>query len=567
MLIRLSIANFALIDELEFEPQGRLNVITGETGAGKSLLVDALGAITGKRISKEAIRSGTAKASVDATFSDASDVLSDEDYDNYGFERQEDDTLIISREIFSEGRNLARINGRSVTLSVLKEIGSRFLDIHGQNDQQTIFDATKHIDLLDRFCGDEMLSQQAIYRRILNSYKDVIVQIRSLGTDPELRKRRSEILEYQIEEIRRAGFEVGDEESLEVKFKQLTLVERQAEVFEKISTLLSIEEPQSLYNQIGTLRSHISILNKTDPDFSNLIDQVDQLQVNLSQIENDLFSQRQDSISDNETLEDVRQRLDLLNRLKDKYGDSVESLNMHLHQAESELEQLRTSDYRLKLLHKERLEIEHELMSIADAIHGMRERSGELLSNLISRELTDLGMQNAVFAVRLSKRPKDKFFSIKGYDDVMFMFSANLGEKPLPLQKIASGGEASRIMLAIKTILADADSTQTLIFDEVDTGISGKTATIVAEKMRALSACKQVLCVTHMAQIAAAADFNFFISKNVRDQRTVTSLCVLDEAKKTAEIARLLSGQSDDEKSIDLSRQMIERSTKTSTIE
>ena len=187
MLIRLLIANFALIDELEFEPQGRLNVITGETGAGKSLLVDALGAITGKRISKEAIRSGTAKASVDATFSDASDVLSDEDYDNYGFERQEDDTLIISREIFSEGRNLARINGRSVTLSVLKEIGSRFLDIHGQNDQQTIFDATKHIDLLDRFCGDEMLSQQAIYRRILYSYKDVIVQIRSLGTDPELR--------------------------------------------------------------------------------------------------------------------------------------------------------------------------------------------------------------------------------------------------------------------------------------------------------------------------------------------------------------------------------------------
>lgn len=561
MLIRLSISNFALIDALEFEPQERLNVITGETGAGKSLLVDALGAITGKRISKEAVRSGTQKASVDATFSDASKILTDEDYECYGFERQDDDTLLISREIFAEGRNLVRINGRSVTLSVLKEIGSRFLDIHGQNDQQTIFDVTKHIDLLDRFCGDQMLTQQAEYRRVLDLYKEVIGQIRALGIDPELRKRRSEILAYQVDEIRRAQFKPGEEEVINTKFKHLMLFEKQAEVFDKISTLLSIEDPQSIYSQMVSLRNHIAILNKSDNNFSMLLDQVIRVQEDLSRIESELFDQRQESLYGDETLEDVRQRLDLLNRLKEKYGESIDEINACLQRAEMELEELNSAESRLKVMHKQRIELERELIIIADNIHNLRNSAGEVLSQRISRELSDLGMQNAVFEVRLTKRPKEKFFSIKGYDDVMFMFSANLGEDPLPLQKIASGGEASRIMLAIKSILADADRTQTLIFDEVDTGISGKTATIVAEKMRALSNCKQVLCVTHMAQIAAAADHNYFISKSVRDQRTVTSLSVLDNNKKTSEVARLLSGQSDDKKSVDLSRQMIDRST------
>ncbi|NLT11508.1 MAG: DNA repair protein RecN [Clostridiaceae bacterium] len=561
MLIRLSISNFALIDSLAFEPQERLNVITGETGAGKSLLVDALGAITGKRISKEAIRSGTQKASVDAIFSHASNILSDEDYEAYGFEREEDDTLLISREIFAEGRNLVRINGRSVTLSVLKEIGSRFLDIHGQNDQQTIFDVTRHIDLLDRFCGDDMLTMQTMYRRVLNLYKEVIGQIRALGIDPELRRRRAEILEYQIDEIRRAGFKPGEEDALNSKFKHLLLFEKQAEVFDKISALLSIEDPQSLYSQMGALQNHIAILSKSDSKYFSLVDQVVRIQDDISQVENELFSQKQDSLYGDETLEDVRQRIDSLNRLKEKYGDSINAINSHLQKAEDELEELNAAESRLKVLHKQRIDLERELISIADSIHDSRNRAGEELSRRISRELSDLGMLNAVFEVRLTRRPKEKFFSIRGYDDVMFMFSANLGEEPLPLQKIASGGEASRIMLAIKTILADADRTQTLIFDEVDTGISGKTATIVAEKMRALSKCKQVLCVTHMAQIAAAADYNYLISKCVRNQRTVTSLNVLEKESKTAEVARLLSGQSDDKKSVDLSRQMIDRIT------
>lgn len=559
MLIRLHITNFALIESLEFAPGSGMNVITGETGAGKSLLIDALGALIGKRLGKETVRTGCERAVVEGVFDYTSTVVSSAELEALGIEPDEDDLLYVTREIHSEGRNIVRINGTMIPLSVLKGIGSRFLDIHGQHDQQAIFQVNRHIDMLDRYAGEDLQTAIDMYTVVLNEYVLCVNEIKQLGSDPISRSRREELLRYQIDEIESAAFAIGEEEDLYEKKKRITGIGKIRDCVSSLDRIFSSEDSHSAFSKMHEAEALISELSNLRDSYKVLSERMGSVVLELDSIEEDLTGLNREMENEDYSLEDIEKRLDLLFRFKSKYGTTITDMNLYLSNAKNELESLVSSESRLLFLHKQRLSLEKTLLENADSVHSIRAKYAEELSREIVRELSELGMQAASFVVSMQKRPKDRFFSKNGYDDVAFMFSANRGEPDRPLEKIASGGEASRIMLAIKTILSNADSMQTLVFDEIDAGISGQTASIVSTKMKRLAKSKQILCVTHMAQIAAGADNNYFISKSVENDRTITIIKQLDPDDKKKEVARLLSGESDDFKSLDLSEQMIRR--------
>lgn len=557
MLIRMDITNFALIDNAVFEPRKGFTIITGETGAGKSLLIDALDCLRGSRAGKDTVRTGCRKAVIEALFDGVSGLVEDRELEEYGIAPEADDTMIITREITSDGKSAARINGKMVPLSVLKEFGSRLVDIHGQNDQQAIFQPAMHIELLDRFGGAAVTDKVAEYATALQEYRSCIEEIRKLGTDPAARKRRAELLSYQISELEEAGFRKGEEEELLQQKKLLSSGERLREGLSECCALLKSEEEGSVPMQLAAAEALLESVVKLEPALKETLDQLSQA---ISAIEGtgDVLEAYLDRAGlPQASLSDIESRLDQLFRFKVKYGSTIPEMLLFLENARAEADDLKGSEKRLEQLHRDRLVLEKVLMEKADAVHNARKTAARDLSRSIIAELADLGMEGAVFSVAFSQRPRDRFFTRNGYDDVAFMMSANPGEPEKPLSKIASGGEASRIMLAIKTILASADSTPTLIFDEIDAGISGRTATIVAQKLRRLSETHQVFCVTHMAQISAAADRHYIIEKETRDERTHTMIRSLEKKEREEEIARLLSGDRYDKTSLDLAARLI----------
>jgi DNA repair protein RecN (Recombination protein N) len=553
----MDITNFALIDNAVFEPRKGFTIITGETGAGKSLLIDALDCLRGSRAGKDTVRTGCRKAVIEALFDGVSGLVEDRELEEYGIAPEADDTMIITREITSDGKSAARINGKMVPLSVLKEFGSRLVDIHGQNDQQAIFQPAMHIELLDRFGGAAVTDKVAEYATALQEYRSCIEEIRKLGTDPAARKRRAELLSYQISELEEAGFRKGEEEELLQQKKLLSSGERLREGLSECCALLKSEEEGSVPMQLAAAEALLESVVKLEPALKETLDQLSQA---ISAIEGtgDVLEAYLDRAGlPQASLSDIESRLDQLFRFKVKYGSTIPEMLLFLENARAEADDLKGSEKRLEQLHRDRLVLEKVLMEKADAVHNARKTAARDLSRSIIAELSDLGMDGAVFSVAFSQRPRDRFFTRNGYDDVAFMMSANPGEPEKPLAKIASGGEASRIMLAIKTILASADSTPTLIFDEIDAGISGRTATIVAQKLRRLSETHQVFCVTHMAQISAAADRHYIIEKETRDERTHTMIRSLEKKEREEEVARLLSGDRYDKTSLDLAARLI----------
>ena len=559
MLIRMDITNFALIDNAVFEPRSGFTIITGETGAGKSLLIDAISALRGSRIGKDAVRTGCKKAVIEAVFDNIAALISNEELESLGISAETDDTMIISREIMADGKSIARINGKLVTVSVLRDIGSRFVDIHGQNDQQAIFVPSMHLELLDRFGNLTIRDAVASYGASLTSYRKCIEEIRSLGTDPAVRKRRAELLAYQISELEDADFADGEEESLIRQKKILTSYERIRDGLSSCRQVLGQEEENSAMTQLVKAQSLLHSVSQLEPSLLTLHDQFNTAILLLESLEEDIASYMTETESPAISLPVIEARLDLLFRCKVKYGSGISEMHKYLEQARHEYDDILGSEKRLDDLHRTRLALEKELMEKADTVHNQRTAVAAELSQCIMHELSDLGMAGASFSVLFSQRPRERFFSRTGYDEVEFMMSANQGEPEKPLARIASGGEASRIMLAIKTILASADETPTLIFDEIDAGISGITATVVSQKLRKLSDTHQVLCVTHMAQIAAAADQHYSIMKDVLDDRTHTLIIDLNQSEREEEVARLLSGDRSDRKSLDLAKQLIER--------
>jgi len=560
MLIRIEITNFALIDSLTFEPEQGFTVLTGETGAGKSLIIDAIGALRGSRLSRNVVRSGTKKASIDGVFSGVEAIISIDDLSSYGILVEEDGLLFLSREVFSDGKSVCRINGKIVPLSVLRDIGAKLSDIHGQHDQQAIFSPSEHLFFLDKLCKEELSPVLETYTNALSLYKDCMEKMKLFGAAPEAREKQMELLLYQIQEIEDASWKEKEEESLlEEKGKLLSLEKIRSNI--SISdTLLSSEDEncvQMLARSVNALRE----ISHLDSDLASLLEQAENAYYIVEALRDSVSDISQKYNTPSLSLADIEDRLFLFSRLKSKYGKSRDEIYTYLQKIQEEYAFLQGSEKKLALLQKERAHLEKELLEKADKLHVIREKCAEKLSLDIVRELSSLEMKDARFVVAFSKRPRERFFSKNGYDEVEFLFSANKGEPEQKLAKIASGGEASRIMLAIKTILSKADETPILIFDEIDAGISGKAASVVAEKLYQISLFHQVLCVTHMAQIASGADAHFFIGKEVEGERSRTILKALDKEARIKEVSRLLSGDTESEVSQDLAGQLIEKGT------
>ena len=554
MLLQLTIQDFAIVEYASFAPGKGLNILTGETGAGKSLIIDAIGALLGHRIGRDYVRKDAEKAVIEAVFDGISTSVPSEVLDEYGIEAEED-SLILLREINKDGRSLVRVNGRTMPVSVLKSIGSYLVDIHGQHDQQTIFDPSKHLGILDSYLGDEIKPHLQAFQSKLEEYRSILEQRKKYETDPEKSRQMQDLLRYQIKEIEENAFSEDEEEKLVEKLKILKQAEKRNLHLSYILGTLSSEDSTSPLSLLQNASEHLDSLTSMDESFSDNAQQFHSICMDLEAMKNDLS---EDEISLDESYDEVESRLEKLRGCAAKYGGSVASMNAFLSEAKERLSLLSEGDSRLKTLNAERLRIERELLDIANVLHDIREQAGRRLSSEIMDEVSFLGLSGASFDVAFTKRPKERFFSKTGYDEVEFLFTANKGEDLKPLSKTASGGEAARIMLAIKTILARADATPVLIFDEVDSGISGEAAKAVSFSMKKLSRFHQVFCVTHMGQIAAAADQHFFISKDQSGERTRTSVSCLDENGRILEVSRLLSGNSGDVQSQTLAKSLIE---------
>ncbi|MBO4687395.1 MAG: DNA repair protein RecN [Clostridiales bacterium] len=554
MLVQLTIQDFAIVEYASFAPGRGLNILTGETGAGKSLIIDAIGALLGHRIGRDYVRKDCDKAIIEAVFDGITSIIPSSLLAEYGIEAEED-TLILLREISKDGRSIVRINGRTMPVSVLKAIGAYLVDIHGQHDQQTIFDSSKHLGILDDYLGVTIKPHISAFSEKLEEYRAILQKRKQYETDPEKSRQMQELLKYQIREIEEGAFAEEEEEQLVEKLKVLKQEEKRRFHLSFVQGALSTDDSASPLSELQSAAEHLDALTSIDSAFAKPAEQLHSIVMDLEGLRDDLGS---DDPMQQESYDEVEARLEKLRACTMKYGGSVPAMHTFLKEAKERLEILSEGDTKLKQLNAERVRVERELVALADTIHDIRVEAGKRLSADIVGEVEFLGLPNATFEVSFTKRPKERFFSKTGYDEVEFLFSANKGEELKPLSKTASGGEAARIMLAIKTILARADATPVLIFDEVDSGISGEAAKAVSQSMKKLSQFHQLFCVTHMGQIAAAADQHFFISKDQSGERTKTNISVLDDEGRITEVARLLSGNSADEQSRSLAKSLIE---------
>lgn len=549
MLQRLEIQNVAIIDRVGIELGEGLNVLTGETGAGKSIIIDSINAILGQRLSKELIRTGRDKAVVEAVFQVDKDRLSDL-FEGFGIEWEEDGTLVVSREFTTSGKNTCRINGRIATVSMLKQIGERLIDVHGQHDNQSLLRIESHIDLLDSFASSKLQGLKDEYLKHLEEYRKIKSKLKSLVGDRNERERKIDILKFQIDEIKKAKLKTGEEEELS----------RQREVLvnsEKITNTLS-----TAYEFLGTGskfgESALDIINKSVLDFGNiegfddkygsLKKRIEAVAIELDDIVSEIRSFRDDVEYDPNLLMQIEERLDVLYRLKKKYGDSVEEILEYKAEVQKELNEILNNEDLVKELNENLLEEDKELYRLAKEISNERVKASKLLEERIGEELKDLEMKSTSLKVKIdfddSMDKDERKYNNNGLDRVEFMISTNVGEPLKPLAKIASGGEMSRVMLAIKTILAKVDKMPTMIFDEIDIGISGIAAQKVGEKLCYISKTHQVISVTHLAQIACMADNNYYIDKMTENGNTKTVVKKLDEKGKRDEIARIIGGAS-----------------------
>ena len=560
MLESLEISQFALIEAVSLELAPGFNCITGETGAGKSLLLGAIGAITGEQISKTLIRQGSEKAKIDAVFTNVKDIFAE----NIEIESliDSEDLLILSRELRVSGRNTCRVNGQLVPLSFLRNAGVSLADIHGQNDRQQIFEKAKHLAILDRFGHSDIDEKFAEYLKAYRALLEIKKLERNLLADPEERRMALERLDYQINEIQTVSPVLGEDEELRLK---KNLLQNKEKIRQTLAQSISLFESNGhLREAFGTLdnldqiAANLEELSSFDASFEKYLFSFNEALETLSDINLALKDELLSINSDGASLEEISSRLDRITRLKRKYNGSIEEVWKYFEEANKKRDDLLASSENVSKIKEKKEKVIAILEERGLALRQTRKAWAEKMEQGIEAELEDLGMKNARFKVKFNEFDVSEA-GANGLEDCEFLLSANIGEEFKPLAKTASGGEASRIMLAIKVVLAQADNLQLLVFDEIDTGISGETTNIVAEKLKLLSRSHQVICVTHQAQIAAVADKHFFIYKETDSKRTRTNIREMSEAERLGEIARLLSGKSNDANSLELAAQLLEK--------
>lgn len=531
MLDLLHIENIAIIERADIAFQPGFNALTGETGAGKSIVIDAMSAVLGQRASRDLIRTGADKAFVSATFSGVEPALFGE------FRLEPDEELLLLREIHADGKNTCRVNGRPFTVTQLRALGSRLLNIHGQHDGQQLLDEEQHQLYLDSFGKTEELLNT--YTEKYQAFTEIHRQIRALQMDESEKARRVDTLRFQIEELQRAKLRPGEEEELSARRSFLRNGEKFISAVSEADYCLNGGDEGS--GALGFLRQAqdaIGAVRHLDDGFAKIYERLEDIYSEVYDVAATVEDQRESFVFSPHELDDVESRLDRLYRLKKKYGPTVEDMLAYLEKCKSELEQIEYAGDALARLEKQEKKAGRAMLDAARALSARRHEAAQVLSAQILSELQQLDMGKIRFAVDFAEKAPDA----TGTDHIRFLMSANVGEELRPINRIASGGELARIMLAMKNVLSEQDHVGTLVFDEVDTGVSGRAAQRVAEKMARISRKKQVLCVTHLPQLAAMADTQFSVEKGEEGGRTFTHVCLLDRAQRRQELARLTGG-------------------------
>ena len=539
MLLGLHIKNVALIEEAEIEFGNGLNVLSGETGAGKSMIIDSINFVLGERTSKDFVRRGQAKAQVEAEFEiKDSNIL--RAIEEFGIEA-DDNIVIIQRTMTADGKSTNRVNGTSVTASMLKQISEGLIDVHGQHEHQSLLNAARHMDILDKFCGEEIEQYKTDLGISIKEYKSVLAQINALDCDEDERQKKVEALEFKINDIQDAELKEGEEEALFERKTYLNNVEKITKYTHSAMELLYLgsDEEMSAADKIAQATEEVGNLKHIDQECQQIYDELNEIATSLDEVIRKFKKYCDEIYSDPEELNNIEERLDVIYRLKKKYGATVEDILAFKQKAQEELDFITHSEEELKKLSSKKADIFSQIKVHCKRMTDLRIKTAQKLEQNIEKQLKELEMKNASFKIVVKQ--KDTFNS-KGCDNVEFMICANLGEELKPLAKIASGGEMSRVMLAMKTVVAHAETIDTFIFDEIDTGVSGKTAARVGEKMATIGKTRQIICITHLPQIAAMADSHFLIEKSVKGEKTVTEVTALNYNGAVQELSRLMGG-------------------------
>lgn len=556
MLKLLHIENIAVIEKCNIEFQNGFNVLTGETGAGKSIIIDSIGAVLGYRTTRDIIRNGAQKASVSAVFDDCSEEVYAWLSGN-GYGSADENEIIISREISHDGKSSARINGKPITASLLKSFGILLINILGQHDSQQLLDAELHPIFIDRFsAGGEYDAFMDEYGKVFAELSEKRAEYKKLNIDETAKARQVEMLKFQIDELEGAGLVENEDEQLA---EQQKIMRESAKIIERVSeahTAFSGEDDfPGICSALAAASKALASVSDISESLSAISNTVSELYYSADDVASELRSSLENLDFSDEDANRIESRLDTIHKLKRKYGSTVSEMLEYLAVIKVELSEIEFSEERILVLETEIKELEERAYMLADELFVLREAAARRFEARIMRELSELDMKNARFVVNITQTDE---LSERGRDTVEFLLAANLGELEKPLERIASGGELSRIMLAIKNALDENDYVNTLIFDEIDTGVSGRAAQRIAEKLYKLSAKKQVLCVTHLAQISAMSDVHFRIEKIEENGRTFTNVTPLDNKGRAEELARITGGTSISETTLKNAEEMLE---------
>ena len=536
MLVHLHVKNLALIEDIEVEFGPGLNILTGETGAGKSILLGSMQLILGSRIAKDMIRAGASYALVELLFQ-VENPRAEEALRALGIE-PEDGQVILSRKIM-DGRSINKINGETCTVSQMKAVASCLLDIHGQHEHQSLLYQDKQLEILDAYGKEEIWPAKEVVNSAYRTYRDCLRDLKALDMDEEQRNRERAFHEFEINEIESSGLKPGEDEELEKLYRKLDNGKKILETLQGVRDLTGNDSMQGAGESVGNAVREMMRVTEYDSQLESMSSTLQEIDGLLNDFNRELSAYVEELNFDDETFYETEKRLDLINNLKAKYGQSLEEIQAYCKKQRQKLEDLDRYEENFQKAKAEVEKSRKKLEKVSDKLSVIRQKYSQMLTEKIIEGLKDLNFLDVQFRIDFQRK---KDYTDNGFDDIEYEISTNPGESVKPLGRIVSGGELSRIMLAIKAILADRDQIETLIFDEIDTGISGRTAQKVSEKMAVIGKCHQVLCITHLPQIAAMADTHFEIEKHQKGTETITEIHPLEGDDSVRELARLLGG-------------------------
>lgn len=557
MLLEINIKNYVIIDQqvITFEPG--LNIITGETGSGKSLVIDALSAITGGRLSKEDIRTGEGKSSIEALFSIDGIEYITEILEDYGIEPDEDKNLVITREVSAQGKSVCRINGQIVTLSMLKKITQYLVDIVGQNEHQLLFNIVKHGEFVDNFGGTATVSIKKEIKLLTDMLYDLKEKLNSISGNASERERKLDLLKFQIEEINNAKLKVNEDEELKNRRHMLINAEKLIKGINSVYGNLFKGDTvaRSASDLVNDSRSSLEELTLIDKRIESCKTIIENIVYQLEDVKSELRAYRGSIEFNNTEIDIIEERLDQINKLKRKYGSSIEEVQSYMNNASREYEELINSEKHAIEIEKEMEAVKGHYILKAELLSDKRRDLANRLEKLIEKELQEINMPGSRFVIKIVK--DESIISHNGFDKIEFLLSPNPGEPEKPLGKIASGGELSRVMLAIKNAFSEVEKAPCVVLDEVDTGVGGQTANMVGQKIKAISKNAQILCITHLPQIASLSDNHIYVDKIVENNKTYTKIKILDNTERVREIARMLGGNENFEASMEHAKKLV----------